>query len=163
MSNQNLKANVIIKMLKEQETVLTQDIQRKNELKNDLDSLEVEIEIKQQTIDKLKESLADLGQEYYTNNNQKLDNLELSSSLPSFDNNWSLSTPFTLKIIESYQTPNGIDVKTIINKYGEQGIKCHARQIFEHLNKLSSDNRIYQTNPEQQRGRKYHTVKLNLE
>ena len=151
ITDQSLKGDVIKKMIAEQLASIQEDLQKKEDAQKKLTQIEIEIELKEQNITQLKNNLAELGDKY-----------KEQKEVYHFSNeNLSLSLQSTFNFIKNLDNPNGIPAKIIIEKYASKGITCHPRQVFDHINQLLKDNSIYQTNPDQSRGRKYRLTSKN--
>jgi hypothetical protein len=158
INNESLKANTIIKLLTEQDEAIQSQKKLLNQRESEVESLKFEISYRKNSFSKLYNDLAAIGYEYeskFSDTQRKIgqEKVELTS-----DENWSLSADFTFKIISENQDPNGMSVKSIGEKYKDKGIKCHDRQIFGQVEALILEEKVYQTNPEQKRGRKYRAL-----
>ncbi|PIQ44062.1 MAG: hypothetical protein COV52_10090 [Gammaproteobacteria bacterium CG11_big_fil_rev_8_21_14_0_20_46_22] len=71
------------------------------------------------------------------------------------ENRFRVTPDTTLELLKKYSNSEGAQAKEIIKDYEKQGIKTYYRNVIEHFDALESEEKIYQTNPGAQRGRKY--------
>jgi hypothetical protein len=144
MENQEFRVKAISEKIGEQ-SALVSDVDKKiSEITNQLSQLQINKELTERIILQLKEDLRAFGVEYV--------HVE-SSRNKELDHRPELSKEYTLEILKRLDRPVGIPVKDIIEAYKEIGIETHSRIMFEHIEQLK--DLIYQTNPNQVRGRKY--------
>lgn len=150
MSKETLRIDAIKKLLISQE-IETNELEKKVlDLKKEADFLAIQLEMKLKSNEQLRSELQLLGA------NLKEENVSFKHS-----DNWNLSAESTFKIISEKGIPRGVEAKNIIEEYAKHGILAHPRNIFDHVNILEKENKIYQINPDQKRGRKFKT-KENL-
>lgn len=145
MTNQPLHVNSIKKMLAEQEKNLADISQSIKDLQKQIEEKSADEEISKLMMSKLIETLED---EYGITYNH----IEATQS-----NNPILSKEYTYKIIDNATEARGIQARAIVQKYKDIGISTHNRMIDGHIKELISDGLVYQTNPDNIRGRLYKT------
>lgn len=140
MNNKSsLQANSIKKQLVEQEKKLQEITVSKQQIQKQLEEYNADEETIRLVISALKSSLEDnFGEKYnpemFLNNDKPI-----------------LSKDYTLQILQSSE--NALQTKDIVALYEKENIKTYNRNIDDHLRELLKEGLIYQTNPENQRGR----------
>lgn len=149
MVNQPLRIHAIQKLIASQEKTIADYESEILSLNSRKEELEIGIELIRQYLQEPRNQLEALG----------------ATSLVE-NTSFQRSSKQTLKFIQESNDPLGMPIKAIIEKYSEVNIVTHSRNIIEHLNELEITNKVYQTNPGIQKGRRYkpvETVTASLE
>jgi hypothetical protein len=149
--NETLRIDTIKKLIFEQEKLVSERNTEKNDLLSKVEEIDVQNDCANKYINQLKDELEALGYLYTQNPISSSPNPELDDL--------ALSQAGTFKILSKLDNPHGVQVKDIIREYEALGIITHSRLIGDHIHQLLKESKIFQINPENQRGRKYRVVK----
>jgi len=141
--NHTLQCNTIKKVIADQEQLTHNDSDEVDALLSKVEEIQIRIRLRELYLSQLNTQLQSLGEDAYSTD-------DIQQPL--------LSKETTFQIIARSVMSNGIQIKNIIEEYGTKGISTHGRIITEHIQSLISAGSVYQTNPDNQRGKRYKVV-----
>lgn len=135
----------IRKMLSENRELIAGKNSLKAEHLEAIEEIDLNVQYIEDLCSRLMNELVKLGESDNEASNCVADNPDIPT----------LSKDYTFRIMEGCSNPAGMDVKSIISEYADRKISTHYRIISNHIDSLIHEDRVYQTNPDHQRGRKY--------
>jgi hypothetical protein len=177
--DQITRANTIKKLISEEELGIKNLKDEKIRLINLIDTISIQIEFKNKNKEYLDSELSKLNLPSddttpLTKKKQELPETlanqirnDTSSTTQQHESLESLqlqiSKEYTLTILSGNDVPNeGLQTKDIIQKYKSVGIVTYNQTIDSQLKELVKAGAIYQTNPDNTRGKKFAVKKRSL-